>query len=202
MEGAVLSRFEKLYELIEEKNGLVFTKDVVRAGIPKSYLTELVKNGQLERLGHGIYINENAFEDKMFNLQQSKGAIVFSHDTALFLHDLTDRDPLNYSVTVPTGYNTKNIKNEGVNVFTIKRELYPLGLTTLKTPFGNEVKTYNMERTICDMIRSRNKMDIAILTDALKRYVKRKDKNIPRLMEYAESFRIAKILRNYMEVLL
>jgi len=189
-----LSYFEKLNELIKEKNGLVFTKDVVKAGIPKSYLAELVKKGELERVGHGIYINVDAFEDKMFSLQQRREAIAFSHDTALFLHDLSDRDPLSYSVTVPTGYNTKNIKNEGVNVFTIKRELYPLGLTTLQTPFGNAVKTYNMERTICDMIRSRNQMDIAILTDALKRYVKRKDKNIPRLMEYAESFRIDKII--------
>lgn len=197
-----LSCFDKLNELIVGKNGLVFTKDVVKAGIPKSYLTELVKKGELERVGHGIYINGDAFEDKMFSLQRRREAIIFSHDTALFLHDLSDRDPLNYSVTVPTGYNTQNIKNEGVIVFTIKRELHHLGLITLQTPFGNEVKTYNMERAICDMVRSRSQMDIAILTDALKRYVKRKDKNIPKLMEYAESFRISKILRNYMEVLL
>ena len=45
-------------------------------------------------------------------------------------------------------------------------------------------------------------MDIAILTDALKRYVKRKDKNIPRLMEYSEKFKVTKLFRNIMEVLL
>ena len=61
---------------------------------------------------------------------------------------------------------------------------------------------YNMERTICDMLRNRNQMDIVILADALKRYVKRKDKNIPQLMRYAESFRVTKLIRNYMEVLL
>lgn len=197
-----MNRFEKFNELIAEKNGFVFTKDVLKAGISKSYLTELVKKGELERVGHGIYIKGDAFEDKMFSLQNRREVIVFSHDTALFLHDLSDRDPLNYCVTVPTGYNTQNIKNEGVKVFTIKKELHHLGLEILKTPFGNEVKSYNMERSICDVVRSRSQMDIAILTDALKRYVKRKEKNIPKLIEYAEKFRISKILRNYLEVLL
>jgi len=80
---------------------------------------------------------------------------IFSHDTALFLHDLTDRDPLQYAVTVKTGYNTKNIKASGAKVYTIKKELYDLGLITVKTSFDRVVNTYNMERTICDIVRAR-----------------------------------------------
>jgi len=60
----------------------------------------------------------------------------------------------------------------GITVFSIKKELYYLGLSTFTTPFGRKIKVYNMERAICDMLRNRNQMDIAILTDALKRYVK------------------------------
>ena len=197
-----MSYMEKLKKIIEESDGLIFTKDIVAEGIPKSYLSQLVKNGDLERVAQGVYLTIDALADEMYCLQHRKKAIVFSHDTALFLHDLSDRDPLTYSITVPIGYNTKYIKREGITVFSIKKELYEIGLTTLTTPFSRKVVVYDMERTICDMIRSRSKMDIAILTDALKRYVKRKDKNIPRLMEYAETFRVTKLLRNYMEVLL
>jgi hypothetical protein len=59
-----------------------------------------------------------------------------------------------------------------------------------------------MERTICDILRNRNQIDIAIVTDAIKRYVKRKDKNLPQLMRYAELFKVTKLLTRYMEVLL
>jgi predicted transcriptional regulator of viral defense system len=193
---------EKLTWLIKNSNGLIFTKDIVAEGIPKSYVAELAKKGKLERIAQGVYLTVDALNDKMYTLQHRKLAIIFSHDTALYLHDLSDRDPVTYSITVPVGYNTKKLLAEGLIVFSIKKELVEIGLTQLVTSFGRNIKAYNMERTICDIIRSRNKMDIAILTDAMKRYVKRKDKNIPLLMEYSEIFRVTKLLNNYLEVLL
>ena len=149
-----------------------------------------------------MYITKDSFDDEMYRLQAKYPLVIFSHDSALYLHDLSDRDPLQYSVTVPTRYNAQNIKNIGVKVFSVKKELYNLGLSASKTMFDREIKCYNMERTICDILRSRNQMDIAIVTDAIKRYSKRKDKNLPQLMRYAESFRVTKLLRSYMEVLL
>lgn len=193
---------EKLQKLIIDNNGILLTKVVSKAGIPRVYIAQLVKQGVLEKLERGAYITKDAFDDEMYRIQSKYPPLVFSHDTALFLHDLTDRDPLQLTGTVPAGYNSKNIRESGVKVYSIKKELYELGLTTAKTPFGREIKAYNMERSICDILRSRNQIDIAILTDALKRYSKRKDKNLPELMQYAESFRVTKLLRSYMEVLL
>ena len=197
-----MNYIEKLNALIDEHNGIILTKYVTEAGIPRTYISELVKKSVLERLERGVYITKDSFDDEMFRLQAKYVSVIFSHDTALFLHDLTDRDPLQYSVTVPARYNSQNIQEIGVKVFSIKKELYNLGLTTGKTMFGREIKCYDMERTICDILRSRNQMDIAIVTDAIKRYSKRKDKNLPQLMRYAKSFRVEKLLRTYMEVLL
>lgn len=192
----------QLESLIEKNNGLILTKDVTAADIPRVYIGQLLELGILEKLERGIYITKDSFDDTMYRLQAKYPPVIFSHDTALFLYDLTDRDPLQYAVTVPAGYNAQNIKDSGVKVYSIKKELYELGLCYAKTPFGRNIKTYDMERTICDILRSRNQMDIAILTDALKCYAKRKDKNLPQLMRYAESFKVSKILRGYMEVLL
>jgi predicted transcriptional regulator of viral defense system len=193
---------EKLKELINEHNGIILTKQITEAGIPRVYISELVEKGVLERLERGVYITSDSFDDEMYRLQAKYTNIIFSHDTALYLHDLTDRDPLKYSVTVPAGYNPQNLKKIGVKVFSIKKELYNLGLTSIRTLFDREVRCYNMERTICDILRSRSQMDIAIVTDAIKRYVKRKNKNLPQLMRYAESLKVSKLLRRYMEVLL
>ena len=193
---------EKLKILIEQYGGLLLTKNVTEAGIPRVFISQLVEQGILEKIERGTYITKDAFDDEMYRLQAKYPAVVFSHETALFLHDLTDRDPLQHAVTVPAGYNAKNIKDSGIKVYSTKKELYPLGLTTANTLFGREIRVYDMERTICDILRSRNQMDIAIMTDAVKRYSKLKTKNLPQLMQYAESFRVTNILRRYMEVLL
>ena len=105
---------ETLQSLCEQSGGILLTKDIVNAGVPSSYLTAFLREGKLERAGHGVYITPDAMEDKMFTLQARKNRLVYSHDTALYLHDLTDRDPLTYSVTVPTGYNTKRLTEEGL----------------------------------------------------------------------------------------
>ena len=128
--------------------------------------------------------------------------MVYSHGTALYLHDLTDRDPLELSVTVPTGYNTKQLVSEGFTIFSVKTNLYDVGMIKTQTKYGNEVTTYSMERTICDCVRSRRRMDAEIVIVAVKRYARRKDKDIHTLMEMAAMFRIQKIMRAYMEVLL
>ena len=193
---------ETLQSLAEQSGGILLTRDIVKAGVPSSYLTAFLREGRLERVGHGVYITPDVLEDKMFILQVRKNRLIYSHDTALYLHDLTDRDPLTYSVTVPTGYNTKRLTEEGLTVFSIKPDLYEMGITRMKTPFGRPIRAYDAERTLCDMLRSRHQMDGALFPDALKRYVRRRDKNIPLLMRYAKSLRVSKLLRQYLEVLL
>lgn len=157
---------------------------------------------ELERVSFGIYVLPDEFTDQMYIIQQQRPKLIYSHETALFLHDLTDRDPIQYTVTVPTGYNATRLRNSGLTVFTIRRELHEMGITRLETMFGHTVTVYGLERTICDCLRSRNKMDIAIVTDAIKRYARRKDKNLNILMKMAETFHITKPLRSYLEVLL
>ena len=70
------------------------------------------------------------------------------------------------------------------------------------TPFGHLVPVYDKERTLCDILRNRKNVDKQILQDALKSYSKRQDKDLRRLMSYAETFRVKSILKPYLEVLL
>jgi predicted transcriptional regulator of viral defense system len=197
-----MTGLEKLELLIEKSGGVITTKLADTHNIHREYLNEFIKLGKLERVAYGIYIAPDVWEDKMYIYQMRKNKMVYSHETALFLHDLTDRDPLDYCVTVPSGYNTSRLKQEGLNVRTIKKELFEMGICTKKTAFDNDVKTYDMERTICDILRDRNNQDVSILSDALKRYSRRKDKDLNRLMKYAGLFKIEKVLRPYLEVLL
>ena len=193
---------DNLQSILSQYGGTVSTAQANDAGISNERLRLLVKAGILERVSFGVYISPDEFADMMYATQLRRPKIIYSHETALFLHDLTDRDPTQYTVTVPTGYNATRLREDGFKVFTIKRELHEVGASQLSTMFGHKVVVYSLERTICDCLRSRNQMDIAVVTDALKRYARRQEKNLNTLMKMAETFSVTKPLRSYMEVLL
>lgn len=197
-----MNLFQQLDQMVEKQDGLLRTAQVVEARISKPVFYEYVKDRKMERVAHGIYVSKDSWIDAMYLIHLRFGQAVFSHETALFFHDLTDREPMPYTVTLKTGYNPASLKAEGVQVYTIKPELYGVGLTTAQTPFGHPVPIYDMERTICDLLRSRNRIEIQTYQEALKAYARRKDKNLRRLMQYAGVFRVEKILRQYLEVLL
>lgn len=67
---------------------------------------------------------------------------------------------------------------------------------------GHMVRTYNAERSICDILRSRSQVEIQDRQTALKEYARSRKKDIPLLLEYAEEFKVDKILKIYLEVLL
>ena len=193
---------EQLERLIIDNKGIVATNEVEEHGIPRHYLTPLVKEGKLDRVSHGVYVAPDTFEDEMYMLQMKSRKVIYSHETALFLHDLTDRDPIEWTVTVPTGYNATKLRNKGVHVHFIKKSLHLMGTKRIETIFGRYVTAYNRERTICDIMRNRNNIDVAIVNEALKRYLGSKEKNISLLMKYAKELRVNNILRKYLEILL
>ena len=197
-----MTSIEKLKMLIEKHDGVITTKLAGENNIHREYLSELVRLGDIERVGHGIYITPDVWEDGLMINQLRRSRMIYSHETALYLHDLTDRDPVQYVVTVPHGYNPTRLKNEGLVVHTVKKELFELGVCSKETSFGNKVKTYDMERTICDILRDRNNQDPAVVNDSIKRYLNKKDKDLNKLMKYAGLLRVENVIRLYLEVLL
>jgi predicted transcriptional regulator of viral defense system len=192
-------------EQIEPKCEGIFTLAELNAtGMSAMNVSRAVKRGDLLRISHGLYISPDYDEfkdDEMFIAQLRYKQIIFSHDTALYLHGLNDRDPLNYSVTVPTGHNTKKLTANSFKVFSLKQELYNQDIEEIATIHGNMIWLYNVERTICDCIRSRRRLQSEIVMSGIKAYVRRSDRNMNSLMKMAEKFRVSALLRTYMEVL-
>lgn len=198
----MMKQFEQMDQMLTMQNGMLRTSQVIAAGISKPMFYDYVRSRDLERAAHGIYISKDSWVDAMYLLHLRFEQAVFSHETALFFHDLTDREPMKYTVTVKTGCNPTKMKAEGIQVFTIKSELHGVGIMMAQTPFGHTVPVYDMERTVCDLLRSRSRIEIQTFQGALKAYARRKDKNLQTLMQYAGMFRVEKILRQYLEVLL
>ncbi len=193
---------EEIMDLAKMNNGVVTSAQLTQLGIHRYYLKMLVDQGLLDRSGRGVYILPRMLDDEMFNLQTRYKKGIFSHATALFLLDLTDRTPTQCSMTFPQNYNVSAIKMENLKCYRVKDEHYDIGVITGKTPGGNKVKLYNAERTLCDILKGRSNMEIQIVVEAFKSYAKLDEKDIPRLSDYAKLMRVEKKLRPYLEVLL
>ena len=188
---------------ISRKNGgIIDTKSVAEKGISRAMLSKLCKKNIIQRIAHGQYVLSNEIGDELLSISLRSDNVIFSHETALFLHGLSDRTPFEHTVTVPSDKRPPISVKETCKVYYIKPSLFQMGITSLKTPFGNCVKGYDLERTICDCVRSRNRIGSETFLNALKQYALRPDKNLNRLNQYAKSMGISEILRQYLEVLL
>jgi len=192
----------KILETIKNNNNMITTEQLVALGFSKTLLTKYTNAKLLERVSHGVYMLPDSLEDDMYILMLHSGKIVFSHDSALFLNGLSDRTPFKHSITIPSNSSLSAAIKLQCNCFYIKPELHELGLTSRKTTFGNEVRCYNTERTICDLIRSRSRCDEEMVISAIKNYASSSNKNLNLLASYSKMLKVQGILKHYMDVLL
>ena len=193
---------EEIIKMAKGNNGTVTTAMVVAAGFSRGNIKYLVDKGIIEKSSRGIYILPEVWDDEIFNLQNRFKRGVYSHETALFLWDLTDRTPNKYHMTFPMNYNLTNPKKENIRCVQCKKEIYDLGIEEVTTPGGNIVRVYSVERTLCDILKTHSHVDIQVVTEAFKRYAANSNKNIPVLSEYAKLLKVETKLRSYLEVLL
>ena len=182
--------FNQIKSFLTSSNGIITRKQLIALNIPTIYLTRLVDSGELTRIDRGIYIDSTGDYDEQYFFQQKYSVAIYSYVSALVFHDMTDVIPQDLEVTVYKGYNTSRMPSN-VRVHYVSKEIHELGVITVKTIFGNSVKAYNKERTICDLIKHRAEMESEIFAKAIHCYVKSKDKDLYRLHAYAQKMKIS-----------
>jgi predicted transcriptional regulator of viral defense system len=191
-----------ILQMVKTNRGIVTTTQVTEAGIPRRCLGAMVASGILCRVERGVYTFPEIWEDELFFMQYRFSKGIYSHETALYLHGMTDRTPLRYTMTFPFGYNTGNVKKRGIVAKLSTEETYPLGIMTLSSPSGNPIQAYDIERTLCDIAKARHKADIQVVNHAMKTYAGSGNKDLAKLLAYAEILRVKPKVLAYMEVLL
>ena len=183
-----MTKMEKIKKIIEKYNGYLITSLVCKEDISKTYVAKYIKEHGMEKVSRGIYITDDVWPDELFILQQRNGAIIYSGETALYLHGLTDREYSSVCVTVPQGYNASHLKDNDfdVSVKYAAPDLYKIGICEIASSSGNLVKVYDKERCICDLIMNRNKYEVQVFQTAIKEYMSSKDKKLSQLIVYAD----------------
>lgn len=196
--GGNMNNKDKIIRIVEKNNGILYSKDLKKHSIHGQFLKELEESGYLKKVFRGMYIKSNKNINEFFIMSERFPSGIYSHNTALYFYNLTDRTPIKFDMTFPSSV---RIDNEYITSHYIKGERHLLGTTKMKLKDNTTIKIYDLERTICDIIRDRNKMDPQIFNTAMKEYSKRKNKNLNLLYKYAKVFRIENKLKQYMEVL-
>ena len=182
---------DTIKQIMNTNNGMLSTRMIEPLNISRQYLSIMENNNDIEKVSRGIYLSPNAFEDSYFSFQQKYKKAIFSHMNALYFYGMTEEFPYNYTVTVPQSYHVDTI-NEKCNVFYVSDDIYELGIVEIETPNGNKVRAYDKERCICDIIRSKGRMDSEQVKKTIKQYMQSRDKDIVKLSEYSKKIGINK----------
>ena len=191
---------ELIQNIMKVNNGYVTSKILTDLGISREYLRIMINKNMIEKVGTGIYVDKSKMEDSFYTFSLELPNVIFSHMTALYFYGIAPKAPYNeYDISVKKKYYNYKIKEH--NVFYVDEDIIDIGLTTAKTPNGNMVKSYDIERCICDIIRSINRMDIDLVKRSVKEYLKRRDKDLVKLSLYAEKMGIKNKVMDFVGML-
>jgi len=192
---------DMILSMMEKNNGYVAASSLRDLGIDTKILQRMAARGEIERLAHGLYMSADRMEDPYFVAMYRCPQGVYSMNSALFLHQLTDRNPYQLCMTIPSGTNTALLKDRGFCFYYLAKEQWALGRMSIMTPFGNPVSVYDLERTLVDCVRKIDVLDRDEVLSSIKSYAKRKVRDQLKLLSYAEVFRVREQVWQYLEVL-
>lgn len=192
---------EKIILKMRENNGVITSNDIKQMGIDKKVIARLLADKQIERAEKGIYILPETIGDEYFNKTYGKNAI-YSHMTALYFHNLCNRVPMIYDITVTKKYYGVLDNDQKVLLHKVDKELLNLGKMKIKSPQGQDIDVYDIERCLCDCLKDKNTIASEYIKEAFNIYFKEMKKDTFKIMKYAKKLGIEKEMHDYLEVLL
>jgi len=197
-----MEKYQNIKKIIENSQGILTKQFLEKNGISNYYINRLIYDNIIERSSRGIYVRTDIFEDEFFILQQKSHKLVFSHNTAMYFLGETERTPELIDVTTYKGFNSHRLQ-KNLRVHYVSKDNLYLGAIKVKTPSGFEVTSYNLERILCDVIKSK---DAGIDKEQTNKFIKEmflKNKiNSNIVIEYSKKLKCEKKVREVMEVLI
>lgn len=192
--------YNRIRNMIKDNHGIITSSMVKEQSIPSIYLTRMVKQGELKRMHRGIYGTRDADYDEYYIIYLKNKRIIYSFTSALFLHGLTDRIPHPPEVTLPHHYNSSHIEDD-IIIHKVMKKYHGVGRIMKVTMFGHEVPAYDMERTLCDLLRFREKIDVEIFKKAVQSYKRHDERDYNKLRQYGRIFNISTKINELLDVI-
>lgn len=190
---------EKILKILKENNGIITTKLVESNGISRIYLSKMVKNNKIERIKFGVYGIKSYLIDEYYLYQLKHPNAIFSFNTALYFHNMTEKTPEKIDVTVYKGY-VDNRKNQNICLHYVKKEILNIGVEEIKSPYGNTVKCYDIERTLCDIVKHQKMFDPEQWGKTMRNYFVHGKVNYSKIIDYANKMGISNLINPFIGI--
>ena len=185
--------------LLPNTNGYFSLKTAMDSGIKRWQLQKLLNSGEIQKVRYGLYALKGIVPDELYITQLLCPKAIFSKDTALFFTGYSDQVPFAYTISVPHGYISKTLSAQ-YNICHVDNKTAEEGIITVKSELGNDLKTYCIERTLCELLHKPSELDKERFIPAIKQYLRSQHKDILKLMYFAKIFHVEKRLLPYLEI--
>ncbi len=190
---------EEVLLVAERNKGYLHSKLIKEKDIPSVYLSRLTKDKKLEKVYKGIYVMPDTPVDMFYIYCIKYPNIIYSGESSLFLNGLSSRQSADMELTIPFGLNVPDIPD--VKIIVSRKKTVGLGVIEVETPFGNPVRAYDKERSVCDLFIRPEHYDAEDRVFAIKEYARRY-LNLEKLYMYAKDLGVYEEVKNVFEVFL
>jgi len=177
-------------DYIAQNGGFISSADAKKA-LLYNELLDGTRNGLIVRIRRGVYALNEGLSKQMIDVETLIPGGVLCLYSAWSHHELTTQIPQAYHIAVERSRKIILPDFPHIELSFMSKKAYELGIEE-RTIDGFKVKVYNLEKSVCDAIKYRNKIGFDVSSEILKNYLVRKDRDITRLYEYAYQLRVGK----------
>jgi len=196
-----LTKRDKILKIFADKGGIIKLKEITTQGINKYHLLKLLEIGEVEKIKHGFYkLTDYALNEYLEIKKYIPNGLICLY-SAWNYHNLTTYVPHEYHIAIEKKSKIRLPDYPPIKLYYWDKSVLRIGNTNMRI---NDIflDVYDLEKSVCDAVRFRNKIGKDILNEVLTEYLKRGDKNIDKLIKYSKLLKIERILKNYLDVLL
>ena len=191
---------ERVEDIVTHQGGMVRLHGMSRENTYRR-IVRAERNGKLMRVRKGVYALPFAFMDAMIDVESIvPGGVVCLYNAWAF-YGLTMVTPPTFCIAVDAKRKIVFTQKQLITLYYWNKQSLTLGVEEVEYS-SHKVRMTNAERSVCDAVRYRNKIGEDLCLEIIRNYLKRPDRKIGLMMEYAKALRVGKILGNYLKIMI
>ena len=188
---------ERITDIVNQRGGIVSAKDLTRAEYTR--VLRAVGRGELIKVRQGVYATPQSLVNTMVDVEKIVPNGVICLYNAWAYHKLSTTIPPSVCIAIETKRKVRLPDDTSIQLYYWKKEYLHFGIEEQEYS-GYKVRITDLERSVCDAIKYRNKIGLDLCGEVVRSYLKRTDRSLSKLYVYAKRLRVANVLNNYLEI--
>ena len=183
---------------VEALGGTISTTDIPHIAEYKRLL-RAKERGDLIKLRQGIYAVPEALLNTMIDVERivPKGVVWLYNAWAY--HQLSTTVPPAFCIAIANKRKVEIPETLPIELYYWKKENLEFGIMETEIS-GFHVRISDLERSVCDAVKYRNKLGLDVCAEVIRSYLRKPNRNLSRLQDYAKRLRVFNTLKNYVEI--